>query len=372
MTISLADLRDALRLAPVMGQFHPLVSLCLSAEVETISELEAFIEELDALEPHTERPVLIPALDSKLVHRFLVMSYPACPPVEEINAYLPRRIDEARRRLLTGRNIADQIVTDVRVKRYQTVALLLVDGLGYADVIDWPEQPSPCFIDGPSITFSRTPDGQIDPQVGFPAIVGTPPLSRRLIDVGLSQSRGFSYWERTQNDVSEKLFQGMPLQKVSGLAESLAQLEAINLKGVYIQLVREGLDGLAHSRREVSQQEIKATIEAIHQDLRELVELLAKKDLDGAVYLVADHGVLWKNQHQWQPVESGHKNRPRYTTVRPDLSEFVTRFPTEEQEFYLWHYPYLGKQIKANDSGVHGGLSYWESIVPFVRMEIGR
>ena len=38
--------------------------------------------------------------------------------------------------------------------------------------------------------------------------------------------------------------------------------------------------------------------------------------------------------------------------------------------YYLYHYPYLGSRIRANDSGVHGGLSYWESIVPFVRAEV--
>ncbi len=369
---TLADLEKALRLAPVMGQFHPLVPLCLPDGVETISEPEALIEELDSLVPHRERPVLITHLEARLAYRFTVMSYPACPPAKAINQNLPRRIGEARTRLLTSHTVARQIINDVRERMYQTVILLLVDGLSYADVVNWPEQPEPCFIDGPSITFSRIPEGEIDSRVGFPAIIGSPSLARRLVDVGMSRSRGFSYWEREQNDVSEKLFEGVPLEKISGLADAFSQLEKLNLRGLYIQMVREGLDGLAHSRREVSQQEIKATVEAIHQDLHHLVELLTAKKVKGVIYLIADHGLLWKNQHSWQVIECGRVTSPRYTTSNPNLPEFTTEFSTAQQRFYLWHYPYLGRQIKANDSGVHGGLSYWESIVPFVRVEVNR
>ncbi len=372
MSTTLLDLEKALRLAPVMGQFHPLISLCLSDDVETISDPETLMEELDSLAPHTERPVLITHLATKLAHRFTVMNYPTCPPAEAINQNLPYRIDEARRRLLTNHNVATRIVTDARKQKYQTVILLLVDGLSYADVVGWPEQPEPCFIDGPSITFSRTSEGKIDPQVGFPSMIGSPSLARRLIDVGLPHSRGFSYWEREQNDVSEQLFQGIPLKKVSGLADSFDELKKLDLRGLYVQMVREGLDGLAHGRREVSQQEIKTTIEDIYQDFRYLIKLLTEKEVHGAIYLVADHGLLWKKQHKWQLIKDTGSKHPRYTTSNPNTPEATTEFSTEWQKFYLWHYPYLGRQIKANDSGIHGGLSYWESVVPFVRVEVNQ
>jgi hypothetical protein len=353
-----------------MGQFHPLVPLCLPVEVEVISDPYTLIDELDSLAPHKERFVMVTRLEPSLRHRFKMMNYPACPPAEIINRNLPDRIPKARQTLLTSHNVANRIISDVREQKYQTVILLLVDGLSYADVLDWPERPEPCFIDGPSITFSRTPQNEIDPQVGFPSIVGSPTLARRLVDVGLPHSRGFSYWEREQNDVSERLFQGCPLAKVAGLDDAFDELEKLNLNGLYIQLVREGLDGLAHSRREVSQQEIKATADAIHQDFRHLIELLARKKVRGAVYLIADHGILWKNQHQWQAVEHSGQSRPRYTTDNVSQPEFTATFLTKRQTFSVWHYPYLGRQIKANDSGVHGGLSYWESIVPFVRVEV--
>jgi hypothetical protein len=370
MSATLADLEKALGLAPVMGLFHPLVSLCLPTEVEIIDEPEVLIEELDSLVPHSERAILITHLETGVAHRFISMSYPTCPPPEVINQNLFYRIKEARKQLLTSHTVANRIVADTRQHKYQTVVLLLVDGLSYADIIDWPELPEPCFIDGPSITFSRTPSGQIDPQVGFPSIIGVPSLARRLVDVGIPHSRGFSYWEREYNDVSENLFQGVPLEKTSGLAASFDKIRKLNLNGLYIQVVREGLDGLAHSRREVGPQEIKATISAIHQDFQYLVKLLIEQNVRGAVYLIADHGLLWKNQHQWQVVESSGSKHPRYKANQSNSSELTPEFSTEQQKFYLWQYPYLGRQIRANDSAVHGGLSYWESIVPFVRVEV--
>lgn len=370
MTTTLVDLEKALRIAPVMGQFHPLVSLCLAENIELMSNPEKLIEELDLPVPHIERPVLITQLEPRFAHRFKVLSYPTCPPVEIINQNLPHRIGTARKWLISCHNVADKIVADINEKKYETVILMLVDGLSYDDVLNWPEQPEPCFIDGPSITFSRTPDGKINPRVGFPSIIGTPSLARRLMDIGLSRSRGYSYWQRSQNDVSEKLFESVPLEKIDELVESFDKIKSLDLRGFYIQMVREGLDGLAHSRREVSPDEIKATVKAIREDFRYLIGLLTEKQVHGAVYLIADHGILWKNQHQWQIIESKDTRRPRYSTGDPGESELTTKFSTELQEFYLWHYPYLGRAIRANDSGVHGGLSYWESIVPFVRVEV--
>ena len=49
------DLEKTLRLAPVIEQFHPLVSLCLPDDVETIAEPDKLVEELGALAPHLER-----------------------------------------------------------------------------------------------------------------------------------------------------------------------------------------------------------------------------------------------------------------------------------------------------------------------------
>lgn len=373
MSDCLRELANALTIAPVMGRYHPLVPLCLQKNVQIISDPLSVLEALDGLEPHAEQPILINQFVAQYQHRFLVQDCLTIPPAEMMNQALPRRIPEARQWLLTHHQVANRIVRDVQERHYQTVILLLVDGLSYADVQHWPATVEPCFIDGPSITFSRTPTGQIDPQVGFPAIVGQPPLARQLMGVGLSRSRGYSYWERGQNEVSAHLFAGLPLEKVTGLQQAIEQMFDMNLKGMYIQLLREGLDGLAHSRREVSQPEIEAVVTSIQTDLQQLVTILRQQNHRGAVYLVADHGLLWKQQHDWAPLsetaEVGLRQHPRYLTS-PQSLPHTSQFVTQLQTFQLCHYGYFDRQIRANDSGVHGGLSYQESIVPFVRLEV--
>jgi hypothetical protein len=371
MTDSIEQLRDVLERAPVIGNFHPLMPLCLSADVEVVVNAETLTEQLDDLVSHPVRPVIITTFDLDYADRFLVWDIPHCPSPEAVDQALPDRLDYARSHLVTLQGVAGRIVSDVRQKDYQTVALLLVDGLSYDDTLEWPEHPEPCFVDGPSITFARTPEKGILPDVGFPAIIGCPPLARRLAETGIPHSRGYSYWDREKNDVSALLFQGVPLTRVSGMAEALDLLAPVKLSGIYLQLVREGLDGLAHRRREVTPDEVQATVKAIYNDYRRLVDLLADSGLRGAVYLTADHGILWKKQHELRQLEDCRSQHPRYALECPSEEPgIVSKFETSSQAFYLFHHPHLGARIRSNDSGVHGGLSYWESIVPFVRVEV--
>ncbi len=371
MTDWIEQLRRVLERAPTMGNFHPLTPLCLPADVEIVASAETLAEQLDDLVSHPVRPVIITSFDPDYADRFLVWDTPHRPAPEVINRTLPNRLGYARSHLLTHRDVADRIISDIRQKGYQAVALLLVDGLSYDDTLEWPEHPEPYFVDGPSITFARTPEKGILPGVGFPAIIGSPPLARRLAETGIPHSRGYSYWDREKNDVSALLFQGVPLTRVGGMAEALDLLASVKLSGIYLQLVREGLDGLAHRRREVTSNEVQVAIEAIYNDYRRLVDLLADSGLRSAVYLTADHGILWKKQHPLRQLYNCRSQHPRYALECPyEEPSFVSRFETGCQTFYLFHYPHLGAQIRRNDSGVHGGLSYWESIVPFARTEV--
>ena len=363
------DLLRALKQAPVMGAIHPLVPLCLPGEVTVLKDAGTVVMAMDDPAPHSEHPVLISTLDHRYKDRFITWNHADCPSPELINRALPKRHTDARRLLLTHRQVADRIVDDVRHRGYQAVALLLIDGLSYDDTLSWPERPEPCFIDGPTITYSQLPDETIASDVGFPGIVGTPPLFRRLTDLGLQRARGYSYWGR-EEDVSAVLFQGIPLTKVDSTSKAFAELADMDLSGMYIQLVREGLDGLAHRRRELTPEEIQTTAKAIHRDFTRLVEVLAASECRGAVYLIADHGILWKRQHAFSLVEGPRSQSSRYSLNRPSSPGVTSRFRMQHQTYYLYHFPYLGRRIASNDSGVHGGLSYWESIVPFVHVEV--
>lgn len=358
-----------LSIAPVMGHFHSLWSLCLPPDVTIVRSAEKVAEQLDSRERHEEHPILITEYDPAFADRFLSHHLPDCPPPDLINRMLPLRVN-AKLPLLKHKEVGKRIVSDMQRRGYETVILLLVDGLCYDDTRHWPHSVIPCLITGPSITYAQTDQEAIVPDVGFPAIVGHLSIARQLARVGLPHSRGYSYWEREQNDVSDFLFSGMPLQRVTGLSQALSLLRPINLQGLYIQIVREGTDGLAHRRREVKASEVEATIKAILEDFQQLVGLVAENGRRAAVYLVSDHGILWKYQHTFVRLPDENSVHARYTWQRPFDSTCATPMPTGSGACYSYHYPFIGRQIPANDSGTHGGLSYWESIVPFVHVEV--
>ncbi len=362
------DLLRLLAIAPVMGRIHPLWPLCLPPETEIAADARSVALEMDGAAAHAARPVLITELNHAYSDRFLTVSLAAPPPAEAVNDRLPDGLAAARS-LLTHRRVAERIADDTRQRGYRCVILLLVDGLSYEDTRDWPEAPEPVFIDGPSITFARDPDGVVLPDVGFPAILGRPPLAARLAALGLRRARGYSYWSRQNNDVAALMFDGVPLRRVAGMAEALALLGDEPLDGLYAQLVRIGTDGLAHGRREVSAAEVAATVAAVRADLLRLAELLDRQKVAGAVYLTADHGMLWRRDHALQLARypSAH---PRYVTEALPPEAPASVLEAGGRAFSLFHYPYLGLNLRANDSGVHGGLSYWESLVPLVRIEV--
>ena len=367
----LTRLIHTLQRGPVMTEMTPLALLCLPPEIEIVPDVETVVERLDALAHHSESPILIPHIDVRYQHRFVTLNEPVAPTTADISQMLPLRLPDARRWLLTHTRVAERIVADTMKRGYRTVALLLIDGLGYEDTKSWPETPEPCLIDGPSITYGLTDQGLLVTGVGFPGIVGSPPLARRLVDAGVPRSFGYSYWRRERNEVSARLFEGAPLARVTDFAAAADALAQQPLEGTYAQLVREGLDGLAHSRREVTLREVEATVHAIHDDYRRVIEMLAASGLPGAVYLTADHGILWKSDHpELQRIESLRSDHPRYQRGGSVLPEYGVEFAQIEQTYSVYRYPYLGAAIRANDSGVHGGLSYWESFVPFVRVEV--
>ncbi len=354
-----------------MGPLHPLQALCLPPETEVLDDAQALAEELDDFVLHAVRPIWLTDVRLRLAGRFLQADALALPSPDAVSRALPGRLNYARRHWLTHRTVADFIVADTARCRYRTVILLLVDGLSYTDVTDWPEFVQPCLVDGPSITYYQERESRhILSEVGFPGIVGTPRLARRLIEVGLLHSRGFSYWSRETNDVSRYLFEGVPLTRVVRFSEAVASLRGANLENTYVQVVREGLDGLAHSRREVTSAEIRKTVQAIRTDALSLLDILQTGPRPAALYLIADHGILWKAQHDFEMLETNERAHPRYGTLPPANEECATRFIFDERTFYVYHWPYLGAAIRRNDSGVHGGLSAQESIVPCVQWEL--
>ena len=153
-------------------------------------------------------------------------------------------------------------------------------------------------------------------------------------------------------------------------SEAIAELRTANLEHTFVQVVREGLDGLAHGRREVTPAEVRETVQAIRSDALTLFDVLSEGPRPAALYLTADHGILWKAEHAFETLETDDHAHPRYGASPPTDEKLATRFECNARTFYVYHWPYVGAAIRRNDSGVHGGLSAQESIVPFIRWEL--
>jgi len=373
--VSFESLDNWLRRTPVIGQVHPLVPLSLSQDVDIIldTEISHFLEALDNRAYIETRPKLILSDNEILKARFPQMRSLGIPPLDAINHNIRHHVGYARTHLLTTHKVAQKIEEDVRQHHPELVVMLLIDGLSYADVLDWGTSVEPCFVDGPSVTYRFYDDDRdkLVEKVGFASIVNTPPIYQRLYRLGYRHARGYTYWKPKDNIIADYMFTGVPFEQVVNFESILQQIRKENLpKYSYIQIVREGLDGLAHGKRELRRSEIEGAIKGILDDIERLLATLKSTGFSVCLYATADHGMLWKNEHQLDNRKLAD-SKPRYATrYSPELDEYTIRMENGGVPYYLLCYPYLGSAIRANDSGVHGGLSYQESIVPFIKFKV--
>jgi hypothetical protein len=368
--IKFSELESLLRRTPVLAEVHSLVPLGLSGGTRVMDNSAELLAILDSPEPHDESNLLVLGTKSPLSNRFPIIRCHDLPSLELLNERLPHNLSYARQRLLRTTGVAEYITRELAQQAADVVVFYLVDGLSYWDVRDWPFDARPCFVDGPSVTYQLTAESsrQVRGDIGFPGIIGRPSLAERLYPLGYRQARGYSYWNR-DNAVADYMFRGIHLVRAESFEMMAARLRKEPLQpSTFIQIVQEGLDGLAHHRRELRRAEITAAIDKILTDVLMLVEFFQANGLSVVVYLTADHGILWRTEHEFRSLAYMGERRPRYArvTTTQEPPTHSTRFNLGDAQYDLFHYPYLGKDIKSNDSGVHGGLSVQESIVPLV------
>lgn len=373
--VSFVELEQCLARTPVIAEVHPLIPLCFSAQTKVITEAVELLAELDDRSSFSVDPLLILTDHPALRERFPKLRARAHPPVEAINRNFVHQIGYARTHLCTTHHVAEFIAGDIRRRHPELVVVLLVDGLGYGDVLDWPyDDLQPCFVDGPSVTFRffNAREKRLNSKVGFASIVNQPSIFARLRSQGYEHARGYTYWAPGNNVIADFMYGDIPCQRVVNFDGILNALKRESLPaGTYLQIVREGLDGLAHGKRELQRVEIEGAIQAIRNDIERLMNIVLTKRSSVVLYLTADHGILWKYEHQWQILENMPSSHPRYTENTPPemLHQYVLPTNNDQQTHYLLRYPYLTCRIPATDSGVHGGLSYQESIVPLLRLK---
>jgi len=353
--VDLEWLREMLRQTPVMAEIHPLLLALLPKEVVVFGDVWELIARLDSPELQPTRPMLCTQVKSEFRHRLPAIFCDHDPLTTELNRVLLRRYEFIQRYVLCQSQVADEIV---KQPTGDTVILMLVDGLSYADVKryapTWLGKAVPVLVDGVSVTDQ-----------GMLRIVGSPPIVQRLFGAGFRRMLGFTYWERAQEPLTDQIFKGFGdcVRRVRSFGEILGCLEEIDLCGAYVQIVRAGLDGVAHRQREMPN--VEAMVNDILNDFERLACLFEEKAISATLHLVSDHGVLWAWEHQLQLYEFSHAEHPRYYQHHKQ-GEHVLNVRFAEKEFAVLAYPYLRRELHANEWGVHGGLSFEESVVPWL------
>ena len=348
--------------------FTPII---VEGDILRLIELEDIIIESDIKEYvlRVDEPSLVP--NERIILTGPITNYYKRWPIIHVNKrnpvnlirfnnYLFQNFDFAQKNLFAQSQIADHIADDIEV---DMIILLLIDGLSYKDWIDFPYVSS-CFVDGPTITA-----------FGFRNIIGNPPIAYRLFNNGFKKRFGFTYWDR-DNQLTDLLFFGfepsLQLKRVSEFKEVLLGLDKLPLEQTYIQILINGLDYICHHHR--GRPPIKTIAKELYERIfSDLVSQVQKMGATAIIYATADHGILWK------PAPEENENLivikdDRVNTHRYAKGSFLIpnarHFTCYGKNYTSLAYPYLFKPLSRLERGVHGGISYQESVVPFVKMEV--
>jgi|SRR5579884_1105108 len=354
--MNIESLDKLLDIQPVAAVIHPASLLYLSSMPRVLTDPATLLAEFDIPIPIKEERILVLGSMHPFSVRLPVVSVEHDPFTSKLNSLLPGGYEFLRGVMFCQSQIAKRIAEET--SSYDTIVTLFVDGLSYTEFRDY-IGCEPCLVDG----LTTTPDG-------FSRLIGNPPISSRLFKRGFHTRLGFSYWDRDNNKLTDTIFDGIPnTKRVTNFDDVLSHLETSDLKGAYIQIVRAGLDHLSHSRNR-EKPPVQAVVDALRQDIDRLIHLLQTKPGRSKLYVSSDHGILWKHLHSLQAIdESAGRVPARYYERHPGNKPFLP-LVSQGNRLYCLTYPYIRRQLAADEAGCHGGLSYQESIIPFCSVEI--
>ncbi len=369
--VSLDALLDLLGDTPVIAEIHPVSRCYLPADVAVYETADDLAWSLDMPGATLLERALILQAEPVYAARFPRVRVDHNPFTPSLNAVLFERFDEIAALMLTQSQLSKQI-TD-QSSRPDVIALMLIDGLSYGDVRRWLDahpnaqmKLDPCLVDGPTLTG-----------IAFPRVIGTTPPAVCLFDRGYRRRLGFTYWSRENNPLTDVLFR--TISDVSAVGDFSTILEALRRElrtsyeqKIYLQIVRTGLDGYAHHQKR--KPPVAAIVDTIMDEVLSLADLLREAGRTARIHLTADHGILWRDEFEPQIVGRAPAGaNPRSCEWR-DLyhqDEPGRRFAVANREIYCLGYPKLRRVLRIDEQGVHGGISFQESLVPFVTMKAG-
>jgi len=326
-------------------------------DAEPIRRPREFARQLDALSLMDERRQYV--VDSPPFWPFPDFHLASQPDPWLVSGRLFERFDEADQLLATQRDIGRIVEARVKQTAPDVVALVIVDGLSYYDL---PEDlgAEPCLVDGASITA-----------VGYRQVVGSPEVSRRLFAAGYHTQVGFTYYSPDPDSLAAQIlaqFSGSQIVKVRTFDEILEYLDRMHLAKGYVQISMPGLDHLCHAHHDRPPRD--HYLQEILHRFERLIDCLARPGRQVLALLTADHGILWREHIEGRvqvvgdllPEDAGHARYIRGRFLR-DYGRCRTNYG---QSYTLLRVPCMTRNLRANEWGVHGGISAWESLVPLI------
>lgn len=356
--MTLEELIRLLDRSPVIADLPP-VSVCyLPDDVIVTESLISVIEQVDCQETMLPSRILI---SSQCVDpRFPKATVVHDPVTPALNAILCRRFSQVADRMLCQSQIGDEIVKSA--PELDLIILLLIDGLSYENVREWKGDLKPCLVDVPTVTH-----------LAFPNLVGTPTIAQRLFDFGYDSAIGFSYWTRKDNSLTDQLFRTIPVvHKAGDFVSILNELhQGLPDSKTFVQIVRSGLDGYAHHQKR--KPPVSAIVSEIKREWEQMLQFCQQSGRRAGLFLSSDHGILWRDQFEPQIVGSGAATQnARYSIWRNAAQHSGDEhvFVVNGEHYHCLSIPNLRRGLRIDEQGVHGGISYQESITPFLHAKV--
>ena len=291
------------------------------------------------------------------VFGFPRVALPPLPAIDAVNSALPSRFETSN--LLKQSEVAAEITERLAGESPQIAVLLIFDGLSFYDVAEW-ELPGatlePCLVDGLSVTENA-----------MRRLIGSPVLTHRLFSLDYARRLGFSYWERSRNQLTDALFMEFPetqLHRVTTFDEVLDILAASEwITPTYVQIIRSGLDGVCHFHRE--RPNVRLLLDDLRKDIVSLIAVLQETGQSFRLFITADHGILWYNDQDTVQL-AREKSKARYTEGNVACGDNVLTLKSAEGTYtVLTGDKVITRNPKVTEWGFHGGISAQESLVPF-------
>lgn len=357
--MNITSFTEKLSRIPIIINNNKESLLCVDGDITLCTPSDIVKKIDDCYKTYSKKNIVIVCPDRKCYGRFPKISIKENFWDLDFNKHLSEKYDFAKQVFLPQSQIKSKIAEDCT--GLDIVLLIIVDGLSYLDCLEW-ENVIPCLVDTVTITdcgYRNIVGGRID-------------LAQLLFYKGYRNFLGFSYWDKEEkNELTNIIFKSFStVQKIQMFDEIKKEIDRPKLKKSFIQIVMQGLDGIAHKNRDIPL--IEPLTAKIYNSVCDLAYFLSKKNLRGRVYVTSDHGILWKHKNNLLtvPSESAHNHyHARYYPTKLPTKE-GRRFSIFGHNYTSLYYPYILRQLRSNEWGVHGGISLQESIVPFAYLDI--